>query len=100
MREIKFRGKTLGDELFFGDLIQSNGEPSIFDGTHRKYVKPESVAQLVGYDADGNEVYDDDVLVDEDGIEWVINEIPQIEMTIGGVPDYLYNPKHKFKLKK
>ena len=71
MREIKFRGKTLGDELFFGDLIQSNGEPSIFDGTHRKYVKPESVAQLVGYDADNAEVYEGDVLIDEDGHEYI-----------------------------
>ena len=33
MREIKFRGKTLGDELFFGDLIQSNGEPKRYKTT-------------------------------------------------------------------
>lgn len=73
---IKFRGKTLtADKAFvYGDLIQCPFALPIirvFDEEECKKgfyafedyeVYPESVAQLVGYDADGSEVYEGDKL--------------------------------------
>ena len=67
MRTIKFRGKTLGDELVYGDVIHyRTGEVAIAD--EYRSVLPESVSQLVGYDADGNEVYEGDQLIRLDGV--------------------------------
>lgn len=66
MRLIKFRGQLANGEYVYGDLIQSSGEVSIFDGVHRHYnIIPDSIKQLVGFDKNGNEVYEDDVLIDE-----------------------------------
>ena len=69
-RPIKFRGRATTLEvgkMVYGDLIQSGGEASIFDGTHRFYVDPNTVAQLVGYDKDGREIYEGDKVVSEYG---------------------------------
>ena len=67
MRQIKFRGKTVYDDtLIYGDYHQySRSECAIGDGKHLAFVKPESVAQLVGVDKDGKEVYEGDILVRE-----------------------------------
>ena len=60
MREIKFRGEMRGFDYYaFGDL-RHRGDEVFVDGYR---VKPETVAQLVGYDANGNEVYEGDKLV-------------------------------------
>ena len=64
MRPIKFRGRRPNGELVYGDLIQCNGDPSILTHTHRVFVESNSVAQLVGYDKDGREIYEGDTLVD------------------------------------
>ena len=91
MRKIKFRGKTLhGDEVVYGDLIQSNGESSIFDGIHRKYVKPESVVQFIGYDKNGAEIYSDDKVIDlVSGKEIFFKDLPINFSEIGGKFDDL-----------
>ncbi len=97
MREIKFRGKCKDtDEIVTGNLLvllnacyivrptffaARDDDPkhfSIFWDQTTKYpsqaaimvypVYPDSVAQLVGYDADGKEVYEGDALVDEEGM--------------------------------
>lgn len=65
MRLIKFRGRTRNGEFVYGDLIQSWNEQSIFDGEHRYTVEPESVAQFIGLDKNGLEVYEGDNLFDE-----------------------------------
>lgn len=67
MRQIKFRGMTRRGQLVYGDLIHEfAGSVRIqtADGDNY-YVDAESVAQLVGFDNRGEEVYEGDVLIDE-----------------------------------
>ena len=69
---IKFRGTTPDNELVFGKYLtcthNSEGEDTVLwigdedNGYH--IVMDDSIVQLVGYDAEGNEVYEGDVLVD------------------------------------
>lgn len=77
MRKIKFRGKRANGEFVFGSyccevycdiaklhvIIDERGEEFSIDSN--------SVDQLVGYDANGNEVYEGDRLTDADGNEHV-----------------------------
>ena len=60
MREIKFRGETYNGRLISGDLIHQHGKVYIDEVCAECIVKPESVAQLVTYDADGKEIYEGD----------------------------------------
>lgn len=69
MREIKFRGHALHDscgqkvdKFVFGDLCQSDGRITIldWDDGDNYEVEPETVAQLVGYDTNGKEIYEGD----------------------------------------
>lgn len=73
-RPIKFRGvvpdsdKLDGGKIVYGSLvIYATGMYSHWiytEGADRNCpVEPESVAQLVGYDRDGREVYEGDVLI-------------------------------------
>lgn len=73
---IKFRGADIiADKLYYGDYItRSDGSCAIrFKASSDPFelfdlhegeiaVKPESVAQLIGYDANGEEVYEGDTL--------------------------------------
>ena len=73
MRKIKFRGRDWETgEYLYGDLIQGNYDevcPRIKPRKKKaRYVK--DVAQLVGYDANGKEVYEGDTVVDERDGEW------------------------------
>lgn len=79
MRPIKFRGRICDEDkarddqgkLVYGDLRIIGIRPHIFKEAQCYYdeelieVDKDSVAQLVGYDCDGNEVYEGDILVDE-----------------------------------
>ena len=61
MRTIKFRGVKVSDgEYVYGDLSHDHGHIFIND----KRVKPESVAQLIGYDRYDNEVYEGDIILE------------------------------------
>lgn len=61
MRKIKFRGKMRGfGDYAFGDL-RHRGDEVFVDG-YRVY--PESIAQLVGYDEQGKEIYEGDEVAD------------------------------------
>ena len=73
-RPIKFRGhvpdsdKLDGGKVVYGSLVvYATGMYTHWiytEGAERNYpVEPESVAQLVGYDRDGQEVYEGDVLI-------------------------------------
>ena len=83
MRPIKFRGRIAKDhvekwkrgEIICGSLMVFADAPItgcthwIIDEKSKPYrnypVDEDSIAQLVGYDADGREVYEGDVLIDE-----------------------------------
>ena len=59
-RPIKFRGRCVGNgTLLYGDLTHEFDD--VYVGSWR--VEPESVAQLVGFDKDGAEVYEGDIIV-------------------------------------
>ena len=63
-RTIKFRGKRSDNgEFVYGNLAHIH--PEFYIGGRE--VNPESVAQLVGYDCDGREVYEGDFLVNDNG---------------------------------
>ena len=71
-RPIKFRARGIDGETYFGDVYHFKKVVGIHvcgDGTFE--VIPESIAQLVGYDKDGNEVYEGDTVVSEYGDEIV-----------------------------
>ena len=82
-RPIKFRGLGIdGETYFYGDLYQRRKEVGIHcleDGGIFE-VKPETVAQLVGYDKDGREVYEGDVVVGRD-YETEVKLIPNVVLT-------------------
>ena len=90
MREIKFRGRAISDscgepvnKMVYGDITQGWDKVTIFDWNDGDCyeVEPESVAQLVGYDADGKEVYEGDKLKHVDDENY--NAIARFETLIG-----------------
>ena len=65
---IKFRGKDVNGTYVYGDLLHSDcGVTFIHKETlpldNRKRINPVTIARLIGYDADGKEVYEDDKLI-------------------------------------
>lgn len=74
MRPIKFRARCIDGDWKFGDLYQTKKKVAIHvigDGLWE--VDPETVAQFVGYDANGKEVYEGDELTD-DRVEFYPND--------------------------
>lgn len=77
MRYIKFRGKAFNGKYVYGDLIHTGYKPCIIAGKNTYFVKPESVAQLVGYSKEGYEIYEGDTVVSDIGNEFIARLQPQ-----------------------
>lgn len=76
-RPIKFRGRDIDGKFHYGDLIHLKGKLVIFND--KESVTVDSIAQLVGYDKDGREVYEGDIVTGEYGDEVVarlMNNLP------------------------
>ena len=100
---IKFRGKTDDGKYIFSNSIDFEVDGKGWEFCRLKdefgnWIFVDNIAQLVGYDADDNEIYEDDELIDKDRHEWTAVLLPQAEMDCGGVYEGLYG-KEKFKLK-
>ena len=66
MRDIKFRGisKDTGKKVF-GYYLKSGNDHQIFDGEYFHSVEPESVAQFISLDKNGEEIYEGDTVISE-----------------------------------
>lgn len=69
MREIKFRGRTLEGALVYGNYWEDEEIATI----DNELVDKESVAQLVGHDREGNELYDGDIVKDYSGDKYQVS---------------------------
>ena len=83
--EIKFRGKNINGAKVYGLLtkkkIRTSGEMSWAIATGKCTagetipVDEKSIAQLVGYDSTGAEIYSDDIVIDSTGAEIPVEEL-------------------------
>ena len=94
MRTIKFRGQLSNGNFIFGDLVQWGGfeEPRICSWNNGVIydIEPESVAQLVGYDKNGEEIYEGDRLCNpRDGTRFKasMNDIYTVKIYEKEAPD-------------
>ena len=77
MRKIKFRAETTERKIIFSECIEwdeVNGEKFPFlqddsDIWHR--CKPDTLSLFVGCDCAGNEVYEGDILIDNENAEYI-----------------------------
>ena len=96
MRKIKFRGERIdGKGYAYGDLTHRYESEEIL--VDNWVIYPESVALLIGYDCDENEIYEGDKLINSSGIEFTAE---LWDMGVNALDaDTLNNGIFKFKLK-
>lgn len=69
----KFRGETEGARVYGYYYVDSDGLPTIIDEDGAEFeVMESSVVQQVGYDKLGNELYEGDIVLDSDNMEYVV----------------------------
>jgi len=101
MRQIKFRGETLGGRIVYGFFCCTEVEdvtlPCIIveEGDYRQ-VKPESVAQLVEIDSNGKEVYEGDEVVDKFGEKYLAQLTPTLRENHEGAGGVFSKPTERF----
>ena len=83
MIDVKFRGEIANNsgQLVYGDLHHNQYTTGIYTpdyGGVFVQVYSDTVKQLVGYDINDKEVYEDDRLIDQDGNEWRIELHPVV----------------------
>lgn len=101
MKPIKFRGKlsrsaydirkyppqvlkagtvVCGDLIHFRDGYLIRTEYDYYENKSIEYfADPDSVAQLVGIDSNGKEIYEGDTVLSEDGTEYTVKLVPIAE---------------------
>ena len=117
MRQIKFRGRVInrkaavGNEAEIGDLV--TGSLIIYEEeparrrcwikrqeknhVHIDYpVDEDSIAQLVGYDAHGREVYEGDEVVDKFGEKYLAQLTPTLRENHEGAGGVFSKPTERF----
>ena len=96
MREIKFRGRHVEyhDEIYYGFYeMDARGNHFIIDSNNIMHiVEPESVAQFVGHDSNGNEVYEGDVLTDSQGNTYIAKFDSVVERQSNRTPAFRRAP--------
>lgn len=71
MRPIKFRGRDLEGKMRSGYYAEDKGYPYIVESHCWHEIYPDTVAQLVGTDKNGREIYEGDVLqYDYNGVHY------------------------------
>ena len=76
MREIKFRGRDLNGHFVYGGISRNGRAIVLDDYGSGAWVDPASIRQLVGHDANGNEVYEGDTVLRYDS-EAEFREAPE-----------------------
>ena len=96
---IKFRGNHFG-RIVYGDAIRRNVDNKLHDyivvdnskTSSLRYipleVDPDSIVQLVGYDSEGNEVYEGDKLIRKNSADCII---ASLESSIERMADFIKN---------
>ncbi len=85
MREIKFRGYDTADHarewvtFTLDDLLSGSDDYELID--------PDTVVQLIATDKNGNEVYEDDTVIGDDGTEWIVGVTSYVTSEDGFVHD-------------
>lgn len=72
MRPIKFRARNCFGEVFYGSFDEDTCTIDCWDIAETVVVERDTVAQLVGYDVDGEEIYEGSEVVGEYGEEVVV----------------------------
>lgn len=89
MRQIKFRGLDLSGKMRYGFYVECSGVSYITENHDGDEVDPDTVAQLVGYDKNGKEVYEGDTLIDDDGAEFLAQLQGVVRWETDDMPDHL-----------
>ena len=100
---IKFRGKSVIGEIY-GYFVTREGKPYIAnDAGTLVSVDEDTVSQLVGYDVDGKEIYEEDLLNDFAGDSYIVYCSTRVEDVLRDV-DFEITPTeirvYKLKLDK
>lgn len=73
-RQIKFRGvDSFTGEYRYGFYRQTGDGENIIENGHAYLVDKNSIAQLVGYDMDGHEIYEGDLILEYDDEEEAVD---------------------------